>query len=576
MTARFGLELTTSRCALVTVQPGREGVRVLAFDNVAAGSADGAELKSALRSRLSAKPYPDAVRAVIWGARSLCLTLPIDDVGGVDVQGRVFEAAADAAPEFRSWSSDAWIHLSLTPSGEDGRRLACFVAASGRDLRRLLRPLERAGLQVGQVYIPAMALAMLAQLRRGDAPGTVTAYLALNNDGGCVAIERGGRLLYATDLSWTAPRRTGQVSNPLLERYAFVASFIPDLRHAFDVVRRTHGCAVGQVITCGDLPELRSFTMLLIEELDIEVETLDSLAGIDVRHLPEPPDAFRDQVASLRLAWIAAAAESTIELAPVARHVSRVPAGIAWGLGGLGVAAAILAGVALWPSPPAAPAVRDLTARMVPPRAESAAQVSDSAASDAPAVRSPSPSDGTSRDKPVRTSDEAAARESPISSVGRMPGPTSASTSLRQPGSPGKADSEATAETKAEPPPDRVAETPQRPVREQQTTTAVAPRRRDAAPAAPAMSPSTRSSEPVGRRAALTSRPATREPVVASILYSADSRLAVVDGRVVGIGDAVGDAAIVDITRDEVVVRLVSGATRRWPMRSVVPQGGLR
>jgi hypothetical protein len=39
---------------------------------------------------------------------------------------------------------------------------------------------------------------------------------------------------------------------------------------------------VDGVVTCGDLPELRSLTMPLTEELDIEVETLDSLEGFDV------------------------------------------------------------------------------------------------------------------------------------------------------------------------------------------------------------------------------------------------------------------------------------------------------
>ena len=67
------------------------------------------------------------------------------------------------------------------------------------------------------------------------------------------------------------------------------------------------GSAVAQVSICGGLPELRTMTVPLMERLDVEVEALDSLFGIDVEHLPEPADEFREQAAALRLAWAAAA-----------------------------------------------------------------------------------------------------------------------------------------------------------------------------------------------------------------------------------------------------------------------------
>ena len=47
-------------------------------------------------------------------------------------------------------------------------------------------------------------------------------------------------------------------------------------------MRAEHGASVSAIVTCGDLPDLRSLTMPLIEELDIEVETLDTLDGISV------------------------------------------------------------------------------------------------------------------------------------------------------------------------------------------------------------------------------------------------------------------------------------------------------
>ncbi len=44
----------------------------------------------------------------------------------------------------------------------------------------------------------------------------------------------------------------------------------------------------------------------LMQRLDVEVEPLDSLFGIDASRLPAPADEFRERGAELRLAWAAA------------------------------------------------------------------------------------------------------------------------------------------------------------------------------------------------------------------------------------------------------------------------------
>ncbi len=53
------------------------------------------------------------------------------------------------------------------------------------------------------------------------------------------------------------------------------------------------------------------------------------------------------------------------------------------------------------------------------------------------------------------------------------------------------------------------------------------------------------------------------EPVVRSILYSAGRKVALVDHRVVGVGDALGDGVVTDIQPDAIVIRTPSGQTRR-------------
>ena len=55
-----------------------------------------------------------------------------------------------------------------------------------------------------------------------------------------------------------------------------VSQLAPQLQHVIDLVRPVHGVTVTSVVACGNLPDLRSLAMLLIEEMDLEVETLDS------------------------------------------------------------------------------------------------------------------------------------------------------------------------------------------------------------------------------------------------------------------------------------------------------------
>jgi hypothetical protein len=61
--------------------------------------------------------------------------------------------------------------------------------------------------------------------------------------------------------------------------------------------------------------------------------------------------------------------------------------------------------------------------------------------------------------------------------------------------------------------------------------------------------------------------------VVSSILYSASRRLAIVDGRIVGVGDAVGNYRIVEIERDAVVLAVPSGARIRVSMHGSAVKG---
>jgi hypothetical protein len=52
------------------------------------------------------------------------------------------------------------------------------------------------------------------------------------------------------------------------------------------------------------------------------------------------------------------------------------------------------------------------------------------------------------------------------------------------------------------------------------------------------------------------------EAALGSILYSPDRRLAIINGRIVGPGDDVGGARVVDITPTTVLLRDVQGRLR--------------
>ena len=103
--------------------------------------------------------------------------------------------------------------------------------------------------------------------------------MSINTHGAAIAIVRGQELLYLRSFSWSyAPGRPGSTAQ-LLQRYTLVAHLAPELQRGIAAVRASHDCGVDTAVTCGDLPDLRSLTMPLIEELNLEVETLDSLEG---------------------------------------------------------------------------------------------------------------------------------------------------------------------------------------------------------------------------------------------------------------------------------------------------------
>lgn len=313
-----------------------------------------------------------------------------------------------------------------------------------------LRPLRQAGFTLDAVVTPEQALGLLAAGRDRSETGAATAWIALSRHGAALIVVRGGEILYSRRMEWRYKTVT-RLNEQLLQRYTLVSHLAPELQHAIKVVAAQHGARVDGAITCGDLPDLRSLTMPLIEELDLEVETLDSLEGLEVT-----PDALAgpalEQASALRLA-------AAVALLPPAR----APRGGRWW--GRAAAAAMVLALAGWWALVGFPTVaRHQAAEQVPP-----------------AVPSPAATSGAGTAEP---------RVVPL-----IP--------------------RAAAQRRAELPP-------------------------------PA-------SEPL--------------PSVTSILFGANRRLAILNGRILGEGDSVGGRRIVRIERETVVLRDPAGREVRVGVR---------
>jgi hypothetical protein len=61
-------------------------------------------------------------------------------------------------------------------------------------------------------------------------------------------------------------------------------------------------------------------------------------------------------------------------------------------------------------------------------------------------------------------------------------------------------------------------------------------------------------------------------PTVRTILYSASRRLAIVNGRIVGVGDAVGEYTVADIEKGAVVFTTPSGERLRVPVHATASE----
>jgi len=408
------------------------------------------------------------------------------------------------------------------------------ASASDPLTRAFLAPFRDAGFTVAAVLAPADALCALAKRRRKATGREGEVWLALNRQHVAMAIVEDGRLLYSRAFDWHySPAATQR--EELLQRYTLVAHLAPEVRHGIDVVRAEHGTSVNAIVTCGDLPDLRSLTMPLIEELDIEVEILDTLDGIAVEG-PAAGDPIAEQAPAIRLACAAAASPSVASGSERWRLVAAAVVLLAI-LVGAWTLVRSLSGPRTAHGPQE-PSRQSDTAPVRPPQpAASAGATRGTTGVTSTTTQMPGTAKAPAPEPPAHSPPAANPVESPAATTGRTP-------PLPELAAP--ADSPADERPSSAPPSQAGSRVNQDDAAQRQDL-----------PAGPGASSAVRRRTPL-------SRPL---PVVNSILVAPDRRLAVLDGEIVREGDAVGPRVVVRIEPGAVVLREPSGHEVRVPIR---------
>jgi hypothetical protein len=368
--------------------------------------------------------------------------------------------------------------------------------------RHALSSIETAGFQITSVISPPQALTRLAiECRRGSLSEPI-AWMVLNTYGAAIAIVRGGDLLFSRTFPITYKPDLTTSKAQLLQRYLLVSHLAPELSRGFAVVRETHGLPVNLVVTCGDLPDLRSLTMPLIEELDIEVETLDSTDGMQALSRVSI-SRFEELAPALRLATAATTGDTRSVRRPMFPVLARLAAAVAV------VAAVAWLGYAYWRVPKTDPDRQGTTSD------RSGSRSSEAHARSAPGVESALPNSGLGQ---AQAASSGGSRMAP-----------KAQESAPQPVATGGS-------------------------RE--------PNR--AVPTVPNTPPKQSSRVSSDRRTALqteSAAPRLQEPLprIDTVLIDQSRRLAIANGTVVSVGDTIGSRVVVEIARDGVALREPSG-----------------
>jgi Tfp pilus assembly PilM family ATPase len=291
-----GIDLHPDQCRVVDVQvrarDGESGdVRVNAFARLAEGRVSPALSSDLARLRQEQRLAREAW-VTIWGLRSVHQFLRLPPADTADLEAMSLREAQHELSALEADAGRAAIALMIGADVQVGthrRREVSLTAVAEAEIARQIQPLVDAGFNVRGVCTPAMALAAVARHHGRAKSESTAAYVALESNAMCVAIVRDGVLLYAREIPWEFADSADAVRERLND----------ELRRSLLFFRQSFRAVVERVVLCGGMPNLRALTSSTRSALNVPVETLDSLNGIDAEVVPEPADMFRATVAAL-------------------------------------------------------------------------------------------------------------------------------------------------------------------------------------------------------------------------------------------------------------------------------------
>jgi hypothetical protein len=330
---RTGIDLSSTWCRVVAADRStrrRTGdAAALRVHDFAAlpGARSNEELTAELKLLVERQGFPRRAWVNLWNVRSSheYVLLAAGATSELETAAR-HRGAVGLGMSDVDITAAAAIGATRETPGRHARTEVSFFAAGSQDVCRRIQPIVDAGFVVEGVTTPCGALWSQARLRPPAMPGQVHAYVALEACQSAVGIYGNGFLLFARDLDW-GYGGTAERSSVPLEREELSTRLALVLRHAFLYLKQYWEEDVSQIVLCGNLPEIRSLTGPLIERLNIDVDILDTLEGIDRVILA---DAFADQAATFRLALSIAANPPPVNLMPVQRAVDRIIASRRW------------------------------------------------------------------------------------------------------------------------------------------------------------------------------------------------------------------------------------------------------
>src|SRR5258706_1319952 len=263
MFTRLGIELSPAACRIVELEsafPGRHDPHHTRVRSFAVLAPSGPQTIAALRSFRRRR-----AAVVVWGAASEHRQVVVRPGSYEAMRAEAVAALTAAGVSTRGMLVD----IAPAAGSHDAHRRPVVVAlASASAVRSAMQPLIDAGIRARTVMTPAIALSTLMRSRGGrSGPGGIQTFVALDGTATSVALINDGALMMTRVLQWgyldgldNRPRRREDIASRLADD---LAEFFHDAGGSAVSVR--------QVCIAGGPPELRSITVPLMEQLDLEV-----------------------------------------------------------------------------------------------------------------------------------------------------------------------------------------------------------------------------------------------------------------------------------------------------------------